>query len=114
MIAVVERANIEPLVKNGVRLAERFVAKGRDGKTDIWGIICRPRDFDPSKQYPMVTYFYESLSDGLHNYVTPAGRNVVNGQVYASLQKANRLSEIERSITEDKVFDWLLAQNTVE
>jgi trigger factor len=36
------------------------------------------------------------------------------GQVYASLQKAGRLAEIERSITEEKVFRWLLDQNTVE
>jgi len=34
--------------------------------------------------------------------------------VYASLQKANRLREIERSITEDKVFAYLLDKNTVE
>jgi trigger factor len=41
-------------------------------------------------------------------------RNQDPGQVYASLQKANRLSEIERSITEDRVFAWLLERNTVE
>ena len=41
-------------------------------------------------------------------------RNQDPGQVYASLQKANRLSEIERSITEERVFEWLLARNTVE
>ena len=35
------------------------------------------------------------------------------GQVYASLQKAGRLAEIEQSITEDKVFDWLMARNEV-
>ena len=35
------------------------------------------------------------------------------GQVYASLQKAGRLSEIERSITEEKVFEWLTARNAV-
>lgn len=41
-------------------------------------------------------------------------RNQDPGQVYASLQKANRLSEIERSITEERVFAWLLERNTVE
>jgi trigger factor len=35
------------------------------------------------------------------------------GQVYASLQKAGRLAEIERSITEEKVFDWLTSRNEV-
>ena len=34
-------------------------------------------------------------------------------QVYASLQKAGRISELERSITEDKVFAWLLERNQV-
>ena len=41
-------------------------------------------------------------------------RNADVGQVYASLQKAGRLQEIERTITEDKVFKWLLENNTVE
>jgi trigger factor len=41
-------------------------------------------------------------------------RGVPPGQLYGSLQKANRLSELERSITEDKVFDFLLQQSTVE
>jgi trigger factor len=35
------------------------------------------------------------------------------GQVYASLQKAGRLREIERSITEEKVFAWLLERNEI-
>lgn len=35
------------------------------------------------------------------------------GQVYASLQKAGRLREIELSITEDKVFNWLMGRNEV-
>ena len=41
-------------------------------------------------------------------------RGLKVGELYASLQKAGRLKEIERSITEDRVFDWLLARNTVE
>jgi trigger factor len=41
-------------------------------------------------------------------------RGVPAAQLYASLQKANRLSELERSITEDKVFAFLLQQSTVE
>jgi trigger factor len=42
-----------------------------------------------------------------------AQRNTDPGQVYSSLQKAGRLPEIERSITESKVFDWLIARNDV-
>ena len=35
------------------------------------------------------------------------------GQLYAALQKANRLNEIEHGLTERKVFEWLMARNTV-
>jgi trigger factor len=41
-------------------------------------------------------------------------RGVSAGQLYTSLQKANRLQELERSITEEKVFAWLMEQSTVE
>lgn len=43
-----------------------------------------------------------------------ARRGTDVGQLYASLQKAGRLKEIERTLTEEKVFSWLLEQNTVE
>ncbi|HLV24934.1 MAG TPA: trigger factor [Gemmatimonadales bacterium] len=41
-------------------------------------------------------------------------RGVEPGQLYASLQKAGRLSELERGITEDRVFSWLIEQNTIQ
>ena len=40
-------------------------------------------------------------------------RNANPGQVYAQLEKGGRLKEMERSITEDKVFEWLLSQNEI-
>jgi trigger factor len=42
-----------------------------------------------------------------------AKRNADVSQVYMSLQKAGRLKEIEQSITEDKVFAWLIERNEV-
>jgi trigger factor len=43
-----------------------------------------------------------------------SARGITAGQLYASLQKANRLQELERSITEEKVFDFLLKQSTID
>jgi trigger factor len=40
-------------------------------------------------------------------------RGVPAGQLYAQLEKAKRLSELERGLTEEKVFDFLLTQSTV-
>ena len=41
-------------------------------------------------------------------------RNLPPAQLYAQLEKSNRLRELERTVTEDKVFAHLLAQSTVE
>jgi trigger factor len=41
-------------------------------------------------------------------------RGLPVGQMYAQLEKANRLRELERGITEEKAFAWLLQQSTIE
>ncbi|HEY6953747.1 MAG TPA: S9 family peptidase, partial [Flavisolibacter sp.] len=51
--------------------AELYHWKAFNGK-DATGILYKPGDFDPAKKYPMIIYFYERLSDGLHNYMAPA------------------------------------------
>ncbi len=48
------------------------------------GVLYKPADFDASRKYPMLVYFYEQLSDNLYQYHPPAGRNVINPTVYAS------------------------------
>jgi Tol biopolymer transport system component len=53
-----EKADITKLLEKGWNFPEIFVAKGRDGKTDIWGIIHRPTDFDSTKTYPVIEYIY--------------------------------------------------------
>ena len=58
IIMPIETADISALEKAGWRTPETFAAKGRDGKTDIWGIIHRPTNFDPAKKYPIIEYIY--------------------------------------------------------
>ena len=58
-----ERADISALLTNGWKAPEMFSAKGRDGETDIWGIIYRPSNFDPNKKYPIVEYIYSGPGD---------------------------------------------------
>jgi dienelactone hydrolase len=58
LVCPLEKAEISELVAKGWTAPEVFVAKGRDGKTDIWGIICRPKDFDPAKKYPVIEQIY--------------------------------------------------------
>jgi dipeptidyl aminopeptidase/acylaminoacyl peptidase/uncharacterized protein (DUF885 family) len=58
IVCALERADIDLLKASGWQPPEVFVAKGRDGQTDIWGIICRPKGFDRSKKYPVIEQIY--------------------------------------------------------
>jgi len=53
-----EQGDMSALLKTGWRPPEVFVSKARDGVTDIWGIIIRPTNFDPSKRYPVIENIY--------------------------------------------------------
>jgi Prolyl oligopeptidase family len=48
------------------------------------GMLYKPENFDPNKKYPLIAYFYEQLSNNLHSYVPPNGRNVINPTHYVS------------------------------
>jgi dipeptidyl aminopeptidase/acylaminoacyl peptidase len=58
LVMGLERADASALLATGWQFPEVFVAKGRDGVTDIWGIIIRPTNFDPSQAYPAIEYIY--------------------------------------------------------
>ena len=58
VVMTVEKGDIDALLKAGWRAPEVFVAKARDGKTDIWGIVVRPSNFDPGLKYPVIEYIY--------------------------------------------------------
>jgi len=58
LVTKLETAEMRALLKEGWRAPERFVAKARDGKTDIYGVIVRPTNFDPAKKYPVIENIY--------------------------------------------------------
>jgi dipeptidyl aminopeptidase/acylaminoacyl peptidase len=62
-LAELEKADISALTAAGWPAPERFTAKGRDGKTDIHGVIIRPSTFDPAKRYPIVEDVYAGPQD---------------------------------------------------
>ena len=59
----VERADASVYLAAGFRFPEPFHAKGRDGVTEIWGIIVRPNDFDPTRKYPVIENIYAGPQD---------------------------------------------------
>lgn len=58
LVCPLEKADIRELIARGWVAPEVFVAKGRDGVTDIWGILYRPKDFNPDKKYPVIEQIY--------------------------------------------------------
>jgi dipeptidyl aminopeptidase/acylaminoacyl peptidase len=62
-----ERADASALAAAGWRAPESFVAKARDGTTDIYGVIVRPTNFDPARKYPVI----ESIYAGPHGSFVP-------------------------------------------
>lgn len=65
----IEEAEVKSLYAAGWKEPEIFHAKGRDSQTDIWGLIIKPTNFDPSKKYPVIEYIYA----GPHSSHVPKG-----------------------------------------
>lgn len=59
LLQTLAKANIDALVmelKWGP--PEEFVVKAADGKTDLYGVLFKPYNFDPSRTYPIVEVIY--------------------------------------------------------
>ena len=62
-----ERADVSRLLASGWKAPEPFVAKARDGQTDIYGVLWFPSNFDPGRKYPIV----EQIYTGPHGFFAP-------------------------------------------
>ena len=58
LICKLDEADGSEMLDGGDHYPERFTAKGRDGKTDIYGVIYRPPGLDPNQQYPVIENIY--------------------------------------------------------
>jgi dipeptidyl-peptidase 4 len=58
LVCELERADWRDLIETGWTVPERFAAKGRDGKTDVFGVIMRPMRFDKNRKYPVIEQIY--------------------------------------------------------
>ncbi|WP_072022252.1 S9 family peptidase [Zavarzinella formosa] len=76
MVCLLETGDVSALKDTGWKMPEVFVAKGRDDKTDIWGMVTRPRNFDPSRKYPVIEYIYA----GPHDSFVPKAFRTVHGR----------------------------------
>jgi len=82
LICELEKAEASALLETGWKMPEPFTAKGRDGKTDIWGVIFRPMNVDETKKYPVI----EKIYAGPHgSFVPKTWRDYYSAQSLAEL-----------------------------
>jgi dipeptidyl aminopeptidase/acylaminoacyl peptidase len=60
----VAKQDISKLTAAGWKPPTPFTVKARDGKTDLYGLLFKPTDFDPGKKYPIVNYVYPGPQTG--------------------------------------------------
>jgi dipeptidyl-peptidase-4 len=59
-----EKADISKLLATGWKPPMPIMMKARDGQTDIYGLMFRPVNFDPSKKYPIINHIYPGPQTG--------------------------------------------------
>ncbi|MFN2373454.1 MAG: prolyl oligopeptidase family serine peptidase, partial [Cyclonatronaceae bacterium] len=64
IVMELEQADISEVLAEGWQKPEPFVTKARDGETDIYGLMFKPSDFDPSKKYPVINSIYPGPQTG--------------------------------------------------
>jgi dipeptidyl-peptidase-4 len=64
IVMPLERADISRLEAAGWKAPMPFTVKGRDGKTDLYGLMFRPTNFDPAKRYPIINNIYPGPQTG--------------------------------------------------
>ncbi|OOG49934.1 S9 family peptidase [Rhodanobacter sp. C06] len=64
IIATIAKADITRLKAAGWVPPIPFTVKARDGKTDLYGIMFKPSNFDPNKKYPVIDYVYPGPQTG--------------------------------------------------
>ena len=64
LIATLEKADISKLLATGWKPPMPFTVKARDGATDMYGLMFKPTNFDPTKKYPIINHIYPGPQTG--------------------------------------------------
>lgn len=94
-----ETTDISALVDTGFKMPEPFSVKADDGLTDLYGVMYKPFDFDPNKQYPIIAYVYPGpQTESVTQVFTPKSPNVGLAQLgFIVIEVGNRGGNPHRS-----------------
>ncbi|QJD94496.1 prolyl oligopeptidase family serine peptidase [Mucilaginibacter robiniae] len=78
-----ETTDLSGLMASGYKFPEPFKVKADDGITDLYGVMYKPFDFDPTKKYPIIEYVYPGPQT-----------EAVNAAFTASMNNVDRLAQL--------------------
>ena len=94
-----ETTDVSALTESGFKFPETFKIKADDGITDLYGVMFKPFDFDPKKQYPIIEYVYPGpQTEAVSKSFTPRNANVALAQLgFIVIEVGNRGGSPQRS-----------------
>jgi dipeptidyl-peptidase-4 len=77
-----ETTDISQLLDAGFKFPEVFKVKAEDGITDLYGVMHKPFDFDPTRKYPLIEYVYPGpQTEQVNKTFSPKSPNVPLSQL---------------------------------
>ena len=94
-----ETPDLDPLMEAGFKFPEPFSVKADDGVTDLYGVMYKPFDFDPSRKYPIIAYVYPGpQTEGVTKTFNPRSNNISLAQFgFIVIEVGNRGGHPQRS-----------------
>ncbi|HJU43407.1 MAG TPA: DPP IV N-terminal domain-containing protein [Vicinamibacterales bacterium] len=94
-----ETPDLAPLLEAGFKFPEPFSVKADDGITDLYGVMYKPFDFDPSKKYPIIAFVYPGpQTESVTKTFNPRSNNISLAQFgFIVVEVGNRGGHPQRS-----------------
>ena len=99
LLLELESTDIKALLAAGFKYPEPFQVKADDGVTDLYGVMYKPFDFDPSAKYPIIAYVYPGpQTESVSKTFVPRNANVALAQLgFVVIEVGNRGGHPSRS-----------------
>jgi dipeptidyl aminopeptidase/acylaminoacyl peptidase len=98
-ILALESPDLAPLMEAGFKYPEPFTVKADDGITDLYGVMYKPFDFDPSRKYPIIAFVYPGpQTESVTKTFNPRSNNIALAQFgFIVIEVGNRGGHPQRS-----------------
>ena len=99
VVMKLETPDLKPLMEAGFKFPEPFSVKADDGVTDLYGVMYKPFDFDPTRKYPIIAYVYPGpQQEGVTKTFNPRSSNISLAQFgFVVIEVGNRGGHPQRS-----------------